>query len=190
MRKNFGPQSWLYPMPVLIIGTYDENGIPDAMNAAWGSIHNTNQIGICLDVSHKTVENILKRKAFTVSIADAANTAAADYVGIVSANDVPDKISRSGLHTRKSELVDAPVIEEFPLTLECRFVSYDEESEQMVGDILNVSADESILGEDGKISLSKFKPIIFDPVRLEYLTLGEKAGNAFQDGEKLRSEQS
>ena len=186
MRKNFGAKSWLYPMPVLIIGTYDEAGTPDAMNAAWGMISDTDKVTICLDASHKTVKNILAKKDFTVSMADAKNVIAADYVGIVSGNDVPDKLTKTGWHITKSEFVDAPIFEELPMTLECKMISYDEETELMTGDIVNICVDESILGEDGKIDLTKFQPITYDPVHHDYLTLGAKVGNAFKDGKQLK----
>lgn len=186
MRKDFGPQSWLYPMPVLIIGTYDENGCPDAMNAAWGGIHDTNQIGICLSAEHKTTQNIFKSGVFTVSIADASHIDEADFVGIVSANDGGDKMKKSGLHPVCAKNVNAPVFDEFPMALECRFVSYDDASGFLVGDIVNVCADEKILDKDGKISYEKLSPITFDPVCHDYVTLGKKAGNAFKDGLKLK----
>lgn len=177
MRKDFGAKAMLYPMPVLIIGTYDENGAPDAMNAAWG--------GISDSAGHKTTKNILARGAFTVSPADAANVVAADFVGIVSANNDPDKMKKSGWTAVKSEKVDAPVFEQLPMTLECKLVSYDEESCRLVGEIINVSADENIL-TDGKIDLSKFRPITFDPANNDYVALGEKVGKAFSDGAKLK----
>lgn len=186
MRKNFGAKPFLYPMPVLIIGSYDENGVPDAMNAAWGAICDMNQIALFLSADHKTVKNILERRAFTVSMADADNVVPADYVGIVSGNDVPDKVERAGWHVTKSEFVDAPIINELPMTLECKFISFDEESECMVGEIVNVSAEERILGEDGRIDLSKFTPICYDPVRHDYVTLGQKVGNAFKDGKNIK----
>lgn len=186
MRKNFGAKPYTYPQPVLIIASYDENGTPDAMNAAWGGISDDTQISMCLSAGHKTVKNILKRKAFTVSMADAANVAACDYVGIVSANDVPDKLEKAGFHTTRSEFVDAPLIDELPMTLECRLVSYDEESCRMVGEIVNVSAEESVLDENGKIDPGKLQPITFDPVNNAYLKLGEKVGNAFRDGLALK----
>lgn len=186
MRKNFGAKPYTYPQPVLIIASYDENGTPDAMNAAWGGISDDTQISMCLSAGHKTVKNILKRKAFTVSMADAANVAACDYVGIVSANDVPDKLEKAGFHTTRSEFVDAPLIDELPLALECRLVSYDEESCRMVGEIVNVSAEESVLDENGKIDPGKLQPITFDPVNNAYLKLGEKVGNAFRDGLALK----
>ncbi len=186
MRKNFGAKPYTYPQPVLIIASYDENGTPDAMNAAWGGISDDTQISMCLSAGHKTVKNILKRKAFTVSMADAAHVAACDYVGIVSANDVPDKLEKAGFHTTRSEFVDAPLIDELPMALECRLVSYDEESCRMVGEIVNVSAEESVLDENGKIDPEKLQPITFDPVNNAYLKLGEKVGNAFRDGLALK----
>ena len=186
MRKNFGAKPYTYPQPVLIIASYDENGTADAMNAAWGGISDDTQISMCLSAGHKTVKNILKRKAFTVSMADAAHVTECDYIGIVPANDVPDKLSRAGFHTTKSEFVDAPLIDELPMALECRLVSYDEESCRLIGEIVNVSADERILGENGKIDPAKLQPITFDPVNNAYLKLGEKVGNAFKDGIKLK----
>ena len=185
MRKDFGSKPMLYPMPVLIIGTYGEDGTPNAMNAAWGGIVDTNLIGICL-ADHKTTRNIFARKAFTVSMADAENMVAADYVGIVSGDKVPDKVARAGWHTSKSHLVDAPIIDELPMTVECRLVSYDPESCRLVGEIVNVCADESVLGADGKIDPDKLRPITFDPIHNAYRVLGEKVGNAFQDGKKLK----
>ena len=186
MRKNFGAKPYTYPQPVLIIASYDENGTPDAMNAAWGGISDDTQISMCLSAGHKTVKNILKRKAFTVSMADAAHVAACDYVGIISANDVPDKLEKAGFHTTRSEFVDAPLIDELPMALECRLVSYDEESCRMIGEIVNVSAEESVLDENGKIDPQKLQPITFDPVNNAYLKLGEKVGNAFRDGLALK----
>ena len=185
MRTNFGKQTFMYPMPVLIIATYDENGVPDAMNAAWGGIHDTNQIGICIDPSHKTAKNLLKKKAFTVSMADAAHVTACDYVGIVSANKEPDKFAKAGFTATKSEFVDAPVINELPMCLECEMVSYDVNTGCMVGNIVNVNADESVL-TDGKIDPSKLRPITYDSVNHKYLALGEVVGNAFSDGKKLQ----
>ena len=122
MRKNFGAKPYTYPQPVLIIAAYDENGAPNAMNAAWGGISDDTQISMCLSAGHKTVKNIQARKAFTVSMADAAHVAACDYVGIVSGNKVPDKFEKAGFHATKSEFVDAPLIDELPMALECTLV--------------------------------------------------------------------
>ena len=186
MRKNFGAKPYTYPQPVLIIAAYDENGTPDAMNAAWGGISDDTQISMCLSAGHKTVKNIRARKAFTVSMADAAHVVACDYVGIVSGNKVPDKFEKAGFHATKSEFVDAPLIDELPMTLECTLVSYDPETCRLVGEIVNVSADERILDENGKIDPAKLEPITFDPVNNAYLKLGEKVGNAFKDGMQLK----
>ena len=185
MRKNFGAKPWTYPQPVFIIATYGEDGTPDAMNAAWGGISDDTQISMCLSPEHKTVENILARGAFTVSMADAAHVAECDYVGIESANRVPDKVEKAGFHTEKAEFVDAPVILELPMTVECSLISYDPETCRLTGEIVNVSADERILDGDGKIDPAKLDPIVFDPVNNVYLKLGEKAGNAFKDGMKF-----
>lgn len=185
MRKNFGQKTWFYPMPVLIIGSYDEEGKADAMNAAWGGIYDSNHVVLCLSESHKTTKNILEKKAFTVSFADAAHVVAADYVGLVSANDTADKMERSGFHTTKSEFVDAPIIDELPMTLECRLEKVNEDG-NIIGEIINVSADESILDAEGMIDPGKLQAIAFDPVNSAYLKLGEKVGNAFQDGAELK----
>lgn len=186
MRKSFGVKPWTYPQPVFILASYGEDGTADAMNAAWGGISDNNQLTMCIGARHKTTANILARKAFTVSMATAAQMTACDYVGIASGNNVPDKLQKAGWHTTRSQLVDAPLIEELPMTLECRLVSYDAESCRMVGEILNVSADESVLDENGNIDPDKLQPIIFDPVHNAYRRLGEKVGNAFQDGAKLK----
>ena len=185
MRKNFGPNPWLYPQPVLIIGTYDENGKADAMNAAWGGTYDTHLVELCLSDDHKTTKNIRSKGAFTVSFADEKNMAACDYVGIVSGNDAADKMEKAGFHTTKSAFVDAPVIEELPLTLECRLLKFTEDG-IVIGEIVNVSADERILGADGKIDTGKLNAIVFDPISAIYRKVGEKAGNAFSDGAKLK----
>lgn len=186
MRKNFGAKPYTYPQPVFIIATYDENGVPDAMNAAWGGISEENQISICLSPEHKTVKNLLKTGAFTVSMADAAHVAACDYVGVVSGNKEPDKMAKAGFHVTKSDFVNAPLIDELPMAVECRVISYDEASCRLVGEIVNVCADESILGDDGKIDLAKLDPITFDPVSMGYYRLGGRVGSAFKDGLSLK----
>ena len=185
MRKNFGSKSWLYPMPVLIIAAYDEAGVPNAMNAAWGGMFTDEHIGICISQDHKTTKNILATRAFTVSMATAEQVVACDYVGIVSGNRERDKVAKAGFTTERSEVVNAPIIKELPMTLECEMVSYDEESCHLVGRIVNVSADESIL-TDGKIDYAKLRPITYDPVNHHYVELGAKVGNAFSDGKKLK----
>lgn len=186
MRKNLKAKSYMYPLPVLIIGTYDENGVPDAMNAAWGTICDTAQVALVLSAGHKTVKNLLKTKAFTVSMADVKNVQPADFVGVVSANTQPNKLEKTGWHIQKSEFVNAPIIEELPLTLECKLVSYDTDTEICIGEVVNVSVDEGILDGKGKIDLTKFKPLCYDCDGHGYYTLGERVGNAFSDGLKLK----
>ena len=186
MRKDFGAKPMLYPMPVLIIGTYGEDGTPNAMNAAWGGISDTAEVSICLSASHKTVKNILARKAFTISMATASQVVACDYVGLVSGNQVPDKFQRAGFHAEKASQVDAPLIQELPMALECELVSYDPSTGRMVGRIVNVSAEEAILDESGKIDPDKLEPIVFDPVQQTYRKLGDTVGHAFRDGKKLK----
>lgn len=186
MRKNFGPKTMCYPMPVFIIGTYNADGTPNAMNAAWGGISEDAEISICVDNAHKTAENLLTRKAFTVSMATADQMAACDYVGLVSGNKEPDKFSKAGFHATKSEFVDAPLIDELPMALECEVISYDPETCRLVGRIINVCAEESVLGENGKVDVAKLRPITYDSMNHHYLVLGEKVGYAFQDGLALK----
>lgn len=184
MRKNFGVKPIVYPQPVFIIGSYDEAGVPDAMNAAWGGISEENQISMCLSAGHKTVKNILARKAFSVSMATADTVVPCDYVGIVSGNDVENKVERAGFHSFGAEFVDAPLFEELPMALECKLISYDAESCRMVGEIVNVCADESVLS-DGRIDPAKLRPITYDGMNNAYYVLGEKVGNAFEDGQNI-----
>ena len=185
MRKNFGVKNWLYPMPVFIVGSYDEGGVPNAMNAAWGGIYDTNLVMVCLADDHKTTENIKKSGAFTLSFATAKMVAPCDYVGIASANDLPDKFSRAGFHATRSEHVNAPMIDELPMTVECRLLKFNEDG-ICIGEIVNVSADESILDAEGKVDAKKLDPIIYDSVSHAYWNFGEKVGKAFSDGKKLK----
>ena len=185
MRKNFGSKTWLYPMPVFIVAAYDAEGNANAMTAAWGGIYTDDKIGICLSEGHKTTKNILETKAFTVSIATASQITPCDYIGIVSGNKVADKLTRAGFHAVKAEHVNAPLIEELPMAVECEFVSYEEESNFLVGRIVNVSADESIL-TNGNIDPAKLQPVTYDPVNHNYMTLGAVAGKAFSEGKALK----
>ena len=185
MRKNFGVKTQVYPMPVFIVAAYDKNGVPCCMNAAWGGIYDTNQIMVCLADDHKTTKNIIESGAFTVSVADAKHIVEADYVGIVSGNNTPDKMKRAGLTTVKSDFVNAPIINEFPMTVECKLLKFNEDG-ICIGEIVNVSADESVLGADGQIAPEKLEAITYDPVHHTYIKLGEKVGNAFSDGKKLK----
>lgn len=186
MRKNLGAKPAVYPMPVLMIATWDEAGQPDVMNAAWGGISEADEISICISENHKTTANILARGAFTVSMATEDTVIPCDYVGIVSANEVPDKFARAGFHTSPADTVDAPVIEELPMALECRLRSYDPETCRLVGEIVNISADACILDGEGKIDPKKLRPISFDPISHRYYALGEPVGIAFSDGKKLK----
>ena len=186
MRKNFGAKEMCYPMPVFIIGTYNADGTPNAMNAAWGGVTEEAQLTICVDAEHKTAENVLARKAFTVSMGTAKTVAACDYVGIVSGNKEPDKFAKAGFHATKSDFVDAPLIDELPMALECEMISYDPESCHLVGKVINVCVDEAYLDANGKVDVAKLQPITFDPVYHSYLVLGEKVGQAFHDGLALK----
>ena len=185
MRKNVKPKAYIYPLPVLIIGTYDENGCPNAMNAAWGGIYDTNLVMVCLADDHKTTENFTRTGAFTVSVGTADFVKECDYVGIVSGNKVGNKLEKCGLHTVKSEFVDAPIILELPMALECLVRSYDPETCRLVGQIVNVGCDESVL-TDGKIDPGKLRPITYDSANHTYRVIGEVVGKAFSDGLKFK----
>lgn len=169
-------------MPVLIIGTYDEKGVPNAMNAAWGMISDFQEVSISL-APHKTTENFAMTGEFTVSFATEDTVVACDYVGIVSANDVPDKFAKGGFHATKSDKVNAPLIDELPVALECKVKSFEDGI--LVGEIVNVNADESVL-TDGKIDPKKLKPIAYDPANHTYMALGDVVGKAFADGLELK----
>ena len=187
MRKDLGPKTWLLPMPVLIIGTYDENGVPDAMNAAWGSIYDYNQITVSLG-GHVTTDNIRKSGAFTISMGTKATLAASDFVGLVSLAKEPKKLEKAGLHPFKSDKVNAPLFEEYPLTLECKLVSLDGkpgEGGTLIGEIVNVSIDECIL-TDGKVDLKKLQPLAFDPINAKYIVVEDAIADAFRVGLNLK----
>lgn len=185
MKIDLGKKAYISPLPVLIISTYCEDGTPDAMNAAWGTVSDFNKIAIYLASEHKTYANIVARKAFTVAIGNKDNVVACDYVGLVSANDVPDKMKKSGFTTCKSEKVDAPIINELPLVLECKLDYIDEKETCVYGEVVGVLADESIL-TDGKVDVSKLNPLAYESASHTYVTLGEKVGKAFCDGTKLK----
>ena len=185
MRRNFGAKPILYPQPVFIIATYNDDGTADAMNAAWGGVSDSNQITMCISATHRTTRNVLARGAFTVSMGTADTVVACDYVGLVSGEKEPAKLEKAGFHPVKSEFVDAPLIAELPMALECRLVSYDPESCRMVGEIVNVCAEEGVL-TDGKVDPAKLRPITFDGQNNTYLVLGEKVGDAFSDGLRLK----
>ena len=186
MRKNFGPKPLLYPQPVFIVAAYDENGKANAMNAAWGGVADSDKIMICISPGHKTTKNIFLKNEFTVSMGTADQVVACDYVGMESGNNVPDKMEKAGFHTSKAEFVDAPLIDELPMALECKLLSYDKEEHILIAQVVNVNADESVLNEEGKVDIAKLRPIAFDAMNHAYVTLGEKVGNAFKDGAALK----
>lgn len=186
--KNFKPQAWMLPQPVLIIGTYNADGTPNAMNAAWGGQWDYHEIMISMG-NHATTHNLNRCGDFTVAFATENTLVPADYVGIVSGRNVPDKVARAGLEAVKAEHVDAPVFSAFPMTLECRIKQKLDESETgyyIIAEILNIVCDEAFLAEDGKPDVEKMRLITFDPMHNGYITLGHRAGNAFLDGQALK----
>lgn len=183
MKKSFKPASWLYPQPALAVGTYDEDGTPNLMIAAWTGIFDTNEIYLMLDHNHLTTDNIRRLKAFTASPATEDTWKASDYIGIVSGKRVKDKVAHAGFHAEKSKIVNAPVFLEYPMTFECEVIRIEKKGEDysVVGAIKNILADESIL-TNGRIDPMKLKPISFDPVNGKYLTTGPAIGRAFSNG--------
>lgn len=185
MRKDFGAKPYVYPQPVFVLGTYNADRTPNAMIAAWGGVSEANELSMCISAGHKTVKNVLDTKAFTVSMATRDKLVECDYLGLVSGGDEPNKLAKAGLHTEKSANVNAPIISELPLAIECRLVSYDSATCRLVGEIVNVSADECIL-TDGNIDPMKLQPLTYDGVGYGYYVLGERVGNAFSDGNALK----
>lgn len=187
MKKNIKTTEAIFPMPVLMIATYNEDGSIDVMNAAWGTMLDRNIVLLNLSENHKTVQNIKERKAFTISIADTKNVIVADYFGMTSANNTPDKFYKSGLTYSKSTLVDAPIINEFSICIECEFLKFqqDEYSYGVIGKVVNVSAEESIL-TDNNIDITKLKAIAFDPYTHGYYEVTKRVGTAFKDGLTLK----
>ena len=182
MKRDYGPQTFVYPMPVFILGTYDENGIPNAMNAAWGGTYDTNMVTVSLS-KHQTTDNLETKKCFTLAFGTKKTLKACDYVGIVSGKTVKDKVARAGLTAKKAPNIDAPLFEEFPLTLECGVVSF--KNGILVGKIINTIVDESVLTDD-KIDPKKMEAIVYEPVTHKYLLAVEAVGQAFQDGLALK----
>lgn len=181
-KKDFGAKPYIYPMPVLIVTTYDENGVANAMNAAWGGISGEDEI--TLDIgNHKTTGNLNTSKAFCISIATEQYVKECDYVGLVSGNDVPDKLTKAGFTTVRSQHVNAPVINELSMVLECRVLSYTDG--KLTGKIINVAADEAVLS-DGIIDVKKLKPVAFDPVSHKYLSIGNSIASAFSAGKEIK----
>lgn len=187
MRTKLNITEGIFPMPILMIATYNEDGIVNVMNAAWGTMQARDTVALSLTESHKTVQNIKARGAFTISIADASHITEADYFGVESGNRIPDKFIRSGLTATKAESVDAPVINEFPICLECKFIEYQSNKYGcgVIGKVVNVTADEKVMVQ-GKINMSLVNAIAFDPYTHGYYKVTERVGEAFRDGLKLK----
>ena len=187
MRMKLDITEGIFPMPVLMVATYNEDGSVNVMNAAWGTMQERGTVVLNLTETHKTVKNIKAREAFTGSIADAAHVTEADYFGVESGNRAADKFARSGLTASKAEAVDAPVIHEFPLCLECEFIEYqaNEYGCGVIGRVVRVTADESVM-VDGRLDMSLVNAIAFDPYTRGYYRVAERVGEAFKDGLKLK----
>ena len=186
--KSFGQKSWMLPQPVLIIGTYNSDGSPNAMNAAWGGQWDANEILISMG-AHVTTENLNRCGDFTVAFATKETLIASDFVGIVSAKNDPNKLQKTGWTAIMAENVNAPVFTDFPMTLECRILRKIDESEEgyyIVAEIVNILVNEEYLADDGKPNVEKMQLITYDPVHHGYLSLGERVGNAFYDGKQLK----
>lgn len=182
-RKNFGDAAVITPLPAIMIATWDEKENPDVMMAAWGGQCGPKHITFQLS-AHKTTENIRLKKAFTISFATKDDIVQSDYFGIVSGNDVPDKVAKAGFTITPSPNVDAPIINQYPLTLECKVVSF--EDGMLIGEVVNMSADQSILDAEGKVDLTKLKPIVFDAAAMCYRALGDSVGKAWGAGKKFQ----
>ena len=182
MKKTINPKALIFPLPVLIVGSYDEFGSPNAMNAAWGTTCDTAMISLYLAFDHKPTKNILANGDFTVAIATENEVVGADFVGIVSGNAEPNKIKKAGWSVTASKVVNAPIIDQLPLTMECRMVSYDRQSENLIGEVVSVTVDDSILDENGKVDIVKLRPIAYDTANHGYYSLGKRVGKAFSDG--------
>lgn len=187
MRKNIKTTEAIFPMPVLMVATYNEDGTVDVMNAAWGTMVERNIVALNLTETHKTVKNIKARKAFTVGIADSRHVVEADYFGVVSGNNTPDKFANSGFTAVKSELVDAPVITDFPICFECEFIEYQDSAYGLgvIGKVVNTSADEKVMKGDN-VDIDLVEAIAFDPYTHGYYKVGTRVGEAFKDGLKLK----
>ena len=185
--KDFGVKPYLFPMPVYMIGTWNEDGTVDSMPMAWGGICAENMVALNLEEDHKTVANLKAKGAFTLSVPGMDTLVESDYMGIASANKFSDKFARTGLHAVKSERVDAPIITEYPLTLECKVVEMQEQPYglRVLGEIVNVLADEKVLDEKGKIDCGKLNTFLFDQMRNDYYAVGEICGKAWHAGAPL-----
>ena len=186
MKKQIKTTEAIFPMPVLLISSFNEDGTVDVMNAAWGTMLDRDMVALNLTETHKTVQNIKARGGFVIHIADAKHVVEADYFGVVSANKVADKFAKSGLTYEKSELVDAPIINEFPIAMECEFVEFQNDATGIgvIGKVLRTSVEEANL-TDGKVDIDSLEAIAFDPYTHGYYKVGGRVGDAFKDGLKL-----
>lgn len=187
MLKDLGVKPYLFPMPVLMITTYGDDDKVDVMNMAWGGICAQNMVALNIDEDHKTSENIKKRGAFTLSIADVDHIEEADFFGIATGNKMEDKFERTGLHAVKSTRVDAPIVQEFPVTLECKVVECQNTAYgfRVLGEIVNVLADEKVLNEKGNVDPEKLNAFVFDQFQSGYYAIEEKVGQAWKSGAGL-----
>ena len=187
MKKDLGAVPAVYPMPVLMVATYDENEKVNVMNVAWGQICDMDKIILFIGKGKKTWLNIKASEAFTVALADRQHMDAADFFGIASGNKIDDKFERTGYHASKSDKVHAPNIEEFPVVMECELLEFlhTEHVDGIVGKIVNVKAEESVLSENGKVDPQKLNALIFDQFQNGYYVIGEKAGTAWNAGMEL-----
>lgn len=185
--KSFGAKPYLFPMPTYMIGTYNEDDSVDVMMMAWGGIVDTKMVALNLEAAHKTVKNLRERKAFTLSIPGTDTLKESDYLGTASGNKYPDKFAVSGLHAIKSEIVDAPVITDYPVTLECTVIEFQDQPYglRVLGEIVNVLADEKVLDENGKIDAGKLNAFAFDQMQNGYYAIGGKIGTAWHEGMSL-----
>ena len=187
MKKQIKTTEAIFPMPVLLISTFNEDGSVDVMNAAWGTMLDRDMVALNLTETHKTVQNIKARKGFVIHIADAKHVVEADYFGVVSGSKEPEKFRKSGLTYTKSDLVDAPIVNEFPIAMECEFVEYqnDDTGLGVIGKVMRTSVEESVM-KDGKVDIDALEAIAFDPYTLGYYKVGGRVGDAFKDGSKLK----
>ena len=183
MKKELKAISGIFPMPVLMIGTYNEDGSVDVMNAAWGMAQSMTQLKLCLTESHKTVKNMKRTGYCTVALATKDYVAESDYLGIVSANNVNNKFEKTGLHAAKSSKIDAPIIEEYPICMECKVVDFEDDGALV--EVVNILAEETYLNENGTIKLDEIGIISYDPYGHGYYEVGNKVGQAFQEGKKI-----
>ena len=186
MKKQIKTTEAIFPMPVLLISTFNEDGSVDVMNAAWGTMLDRDMVALNLTETHKTVENIKARKGFVIHIADAKHVIEADYFGVVSGHKEPEKFRKSGLSFTRSELVDAPIINELPIAMECEFVEYQDDDTGLgvIGRVVRTSVEETKL-KDGKVDIDSLEAIAFDPYTHGYYKVGGRVGEAFRDGLKL-----